>query len=99
MLRYSEVTQRIQPLEEQKNYLEKKQQTSITRLKECSSKLNELTASIEQLKASFSRTTGEAQELKAVLELTQGQMKKASLMLTKLSGEQERWSIENNAIV
>ena len=90
-LKYSEILEKIQPLESEQNKLKKKLEVSEVRLHECQKQLIELDNKVVQLKDNFGQRTSEAEALKIQLKKAEDTLGVAQSLLGKLSDEKNRW--------
>jgi len=90
-LKYSEILEKIQPLESEQNKLRKKLEVSETRLHDCQKQLVELDSKVTSLKENFGQRTSEAEALKLQLKKAEDTLGVAQSLLGKLGDEKNRW--------
>ena len=91
VLKYSEVIEKIRPLEIELSKLDKKLESSRHRLIECEKQLQTLNGRVEQLRQDFAMKTQEAEILKADLRKANETLILAKTLLDKLGDEKVRW--------
>ena len=91
MLKYSAVLERIFPLEDELNKLQKKLEVSAHRLLQCKQQLLELDQKVVDLQGNFQKRTGEAEALRSELKRAEGTLSAAQDLLDKLGDEKVRW--------
>jgi dynein heavy chain 2 len=94
LLQYSEILERIQPLENDLHKSIAKLETSQKRLIECEEQLDRLDNLVIKLKADFGQRTSEAETLKRDLAVAEDTLTSAQSLLGKLAGEKKRWEIQ-----
>ena len=90
-LKYAEILEKIEPLENEQNKLRKKLESSEVRLRECQGQLAELDTKVNQLKDNFGKRTSEAEALKLQLKKAEDVLGIAQNLLSKLGDEKNRW--------
>lgn len=94
LLQYSEILERIQPLENDLQKSIAKLESSQKRLIECEEQLERLTKQVEKLKTDFGHRTAEAETLKRDLAIAEETLTSAQNLLGKLAGEKQRWEFQ-----
>jgi len=94
LLQYSEILEKIQPLEGDLQRSIAKLETSQKRLIECEDQLERLNKQVEKLKNEFAQRTAEAETLKRDLAIAEETLNSAQNLLSKLAGEKQRWEIQ-----
>ena len=91
-IQYSRVIEKIKPLRDELNGLDKKLESSRKRLKECADDIAQSDETVDRLKKEFASLTQEAGELKAGLQRAMETLEAAQNLLSKLDVEKDRWS-------
>lgn len=97
-IKYSEVAEKIRPLEIELSKLDKKLEASRLRLKECEEQLNDLNFKVNNLKQNFAKKTSEAERLRQDLQKAEETLSRAKNLLEKLYDEKNRWEFQANSI-
>ncbi|ORC91608.1 putative dynein heavy chain [Trypanosoma theileri] len=92
MVDYSTILERIAPLSQQLQQLEKNQKEGEEQLHVLKKKLKRIDEAVEELRKEFSKKCKEAERLKDTLEKAQMELEKACNLLEKLSTEKTRWA-------
>ncbi|KAH9593148.1 Dynein heavy chain region D6 P-loop domain [Trypanosoma melophagium] len=92
MVDYSTILERISPLSEQLEQLEKHQKEGEEQLHGLKEKLKRIDEAVEELRKEFSKKCKEAERLKDTLEKAEMELQKACDLLEKLSSEKTRWA-------
>lgn len=90
-VKYSSVLQSIKPLRDQLASATARLDGARRRFQECQDDLVALDSEVQQLKATFAKTTSEAESLKVSLKQTTDILDRAQSLLGKLGGEKDRW--------
>jgi len=90
-IRYSEVLEKISPLENELAVLSKSQEAARDRIKKCEEAVLKLDEQVGALKDEFQKRTSEATELRLSLEKATSTLQAAQSLLGKLGGEKSRW--------
>ena len=91
MLQYSEVFEKIRPLNDEMRKLLRKQEISSQRVQECQAQLYELDKEVSVLKDDFSAKTSKAETLKLDVKKAEDTLSLAQNLLGKLGEERDRW--------
>ena len=91
-VKYSQVLEKIAPLEKILGQLSNSLDTSTRRVEECERELEALDREVVEMKEEFGRRTSEAEALKLNLKKAEDQLEAAERLLDKLGGEKDRWS-------
>ncbi|EGR34655.1 hypothetical protein IMG5_004580 [Ichthyophthirius multifiliis] len=91
ILKYSEVIEKVLPLQQKLQKFDQKLNDSKQKLKENENELIKLEQKVESLKDNFSQKTSEAQKLKSDLKKEEETLNIASSLLSKLADEKIRW--------
>jgi dynein heavy chain 2, cytosolic len=93
---YSEVLEKVQPLEEEGDKLQKAMDGYRAKMDKLRSALDAVDQQVAELKNRFSQRTAEAAELKLGLEKAKGTLEAAQELIGKLLAEKDRWERQVN---
>eukprot|EP01049_Picozoa_sp_SAG25_P002666 SAG25_NODE_143_length_14049_cov_6.050817_1_plen_2680_part_10 len=91
-LQYSEVLEKVAPLEADLAQLNGALADAQQRMATCEAELQELEKTVTEMKTEFGRRTAEAEALKHDLKSTQHTLDAAQSLIGKLDGEKSRWA-------
>ncbi len=95
-VRYSTVFNRIQPLRDEVQRLEKDAESANLRKQTLETAVQELEASISQYKMDYATLIRDVESLKAEMEVVTKKVDRAESLIQSLSKESERWSKSSN---
>lgn len=91
-IQYSEVLEKVAPLEADLAQLNGALADAQQRMEKCETELQELETTVTEMKTEFGRRTAEAEALKQDLKSTQHTLNAAQSLIGKLDGEKSRWA-------
>ncbi|KAJ8297986.1 LOW QUALITY PROTEIN: hypothetical protein KUTeg_024517 [Tegillarca granosa] len=91
-VQFSYVLEKIEPLENEQNELQKNLRRAEAKMEKLSEALNKVDQKVAQLRNRFENLTKEAAELKIKLDKENETIQAAETLVSKLEGEYQRWS-------
>ncbi|CAB3978327.1 cytoplasmic dynein 2 heavy chain 1-like [Paramuricea clavata] len=91
-VKYSEVLEKIEPLEQEQEKLQRNLQKSQNRMEKLKKALDEVDQQVAGMRKRFEQRTQEATQLKIELDKAQETITAAETLVGKLEGEFKRWS-------
>lgn len=98
VIEYSKTYERVRPLEENLNKIEKELSISKKRKNECAAIIAEADIKQAQLNEDFVRRKNEAEMLKGELVKVKNAMESGKELLGKLEGEKTRWETDSDKL-